>query len=135
MQESIVTLTSFIAGALLLLIVLQSPTSERICNKTCSNAQSMIGAIATTATGERPSTILSENSRNELLMGYDLLADIFNGQSKLWLVPILRRLSRGAPLLEETTNVIQKLVDSGSKRKRVSEHIAQTSARCIPKVY
>mmetsp|Transcript_28538 Transcript_28538/g.60830 ORF Transcript_28538/g.60830 Transcript_28538/m.60830 type:complete len:242 (-) Transcript_28538:276-1001(-) len=130
MQESIVALTSFLAGALLLLVVLQSPASKRICNRTCNNApRSVLDTIATAE--QQPPTILSENSRNELLMGYDLLTDIFNGQSKLWLVPILRRLSRGTPLLEETTDVIQKLVDSGSKRK---EELGNTLRNLPPNV-
>lgn len=112
------TLTSILAGALLVLLLLQSstPASEIARSKLC-NSLPLFANNDKLITTAFPAP-LSGNARTELLMGYDLLTNIFNGQSKLWLVPILRRLSRGKPLLPEATDIIQKLVDSSSKRKR-----------------
>ena len=61
---------------------------------------------------------LSDTDHNELLMGYGLLTDIFTAQSQLWLVPILRKLARGTPLVIEISDLIHKLVKSGKYHKK-----------------
>ena len=114
------------------LMLQQSLRTSYHTNKTCkNNDKGVIGSlsISTTTTtaadanddgNTQPVTmLLSSDSRNELLMGYDLLSNIFTAQSNLWLVPILRKLSPGStPLVSETTDLIQRLVKSGSKHKK-----------------
>ena len=114
-------------------LMLQQPLRTSYhTNKTCNNNDKVVIAslsISTTTTtaadanddgNTQPVTmLLSSDSRNELLMGYDLLSNIFTAQSNLWLVPILRKLSPGStPLVSETTDLIQRLVKSGSKHKK-----------------
>ena len=123
---------SFLLGGMLMFLMLQqsTPTSSHT-NKTCNNNDKVVIdplsiSTATTAADKnddgntQPLTmLLSSDSRNELLMGYDLLSNIFTAQSNLWLVPILRKLSPGStPLVSETTDLIQRLVKSGSKHKK-----------------
>ena len=133
MREIIMVATvSFLLGGMLMFLMLQqsTPTSSHT-NKTCNNNDKVVIdplsiSTATTAADKnddgntQPLTmLLSSDSRNELLMGYDLLSNIFTAQSNLWLVPILRKLSPGAtPLVSETTDLIQTLVKSGSKHKK-----------------
>ena len=112
-----------------LMLQQSTPTSSHT-NKTCNNNDKVVIdplsiSTATTAADKNddssstPVTMLSSDSRNELLMGYDLLSNIFTAQSNLWLVPILRKLSPGStPLVSETTDLIQRLVKSGSKHKK-----------------
>jgi hypothetical protein len=108
-----VALTSFVAIFLLLLALLQTNASERLFNTLCCS--------------KHMDHINTENAHNELLMGYDILNNVFTGQSKLWLVPILRRLSFGAPILQETSYMIQQLTDVGKKRKKELKQLRNMS--------
>ena len=54
----------------------------------------------------------------ELLLGYDLLTNVFKIQSGLWIVPILRRITLHDPLLAPVNDILHRLVESASKRRR-----------------
>ena len=102
-MKELTTLTALLTAALLPLLLMQS-------------AHTNIQSIASGAAPINDAQTLSDHAHAELLMGYDILTNVFSGQSKLWLVPIFRKLSRGAPLLDETQEIILKLSEVSSKR-------------------
>ena len=125
-REIMIAITSFISGMLILLLLQQSTLSashhsENICN----DIPSVLNALGVDHENDNiqsstaaASKELSDTDHNELLMGYDLLTDIFTAQSQLWLVPILRKLARGTPLVIEISDLIHKLVKSGNYHKK-----------------
>jgi len=126
-REIIIAMSSFIFGGLVVLFLLQqsilaSATSSHHSENICNDIPSVLNALGDNDSDillqQQPSKVLSKNDHNELLLGYDLLTDIFTAQSRLWLVPILRKLARGTPLVIESTDLIHKLVISGKHHKK-----------------
>jgi len=120
-------MSSFVIGGIVVLLILQqsilSSAASRHSEKICNDIPSVLNALG--VDNDIPqqlqptiSKVLSKNDHNELLLGYDLLTDIFSAQSRLWLVPILRKLARGTPLVIESTDLIHKLVTSGKHHKK-----------------
>ena len=69
----------------------------------------------------------SNSNKQDLLMGYDLLSNLFNGESSLWVVPIARRLTFGHQLQPVTKTILQKLSTSGAKRRRQLKKLRRLS--------
>ena len=126
-REIMISISSFILGMLILLLLQQSTlsASHHSENIICNDIPSVLNALgvdnendniqSSTASASKE---LSDTDHNELLMGYGLLTDIFTAQSQLWLVPILRKLARGTPLVIEISDLIHKLVKSGKYHKK-----------------
>lgn len=122
-MHEMATVSAVLAALLLPLLLMQSvPTHPEVEISHPNILSTIAGGAATTNNAQQtPASAaqpLSDNARTELLMGYDILTNVFTGQSKLWLVPTLRKISRGSPLLDETLEIIQKLSDKGSQRKQ-----------------
>ena len=128
-REIMIAISSFIVGGIVVLLLLQqsilsSATSRHHLETICNDIPSVLNALSVDNDSDillqqqSTSKVLSENDQNELLFGYDLLTDIFTAQSRLWLVPILRKLARGTPLVIESTDLIHKLVTSGKHHKK-----------------
>jgi len=122
-------MSSFVIGGIVVLLLLQvsilsSAASSHHSENIYNDIPSVLNALGLDIDNDIPpqqqstSKVLSENDHNELLLGYDLLTDIFTAQSRLWLVPILRKLARGTPLVIESTDLIHKLVISGKHHKK-----------------
>ena len=123
-------MSSFIIGGILVLLLLQesilsSAASSHHSENICNDIPSVLNALGVNNENDNiqsstaaASKELSDTDHNELLMGYDLLTDIFTAQSQLWLVPILRKLARGTPLVIEISDLIHKLVKSGNYHKK-----------------
>ena len=54
----------------------------------------------------------------EVHQGYDIIADLLNTHSHLWVIPKLRRLTFGAELHEETKYYIELISSNASTRKK-----------------
>lgn len=127
-REIMIAISSFILGMLILLLLQQSTLSashHHSENIICNDIPSVLNALGVDNENDNiqsstaaASKELSDTDHNELLMGYDLLTDIFTAQSQLWLVPILRKLARGTPLVIEISDLIHKLVKSGKYHKK-----------------
>ena len=128
-REIMIAISSFIIGGIVVLLLLQesilsSATSRHHSENICNDVPSVLNALGVDNDSDIPlqqqstAKVLSKNDHDELLLGYDLLTDIFSAQSRLWLVPILRKLARGTPLVIESTNLIHKLVVSGKHHKK-----------------
>ena len=129
-REIMIAMSSFVIGGIVVLLLLQesilssAASSHHHSEKICNDIPSVLNALGVENDNDillqqqSTSKVLSENDHNELLLGYDLLTDIFTAQSRLWLVPILRKLARGTPLVIESTDLIHKLVISGKHHKK-----------------
>ena len=80
-------------------------------------------AIIGGADGDGSGDHLSGSS--ELLMGYDLLANLFAGQSTLRFAPLTRRLTFGHALLWETKAVMKIMSQKGRQRLKELKKLRQ----------
>ena len=65
----------------------------------------------------------------EILMGYDILTNLLNGHSNLWIVPTLRKLTFGNKLHEETQRYINIIQIAASERKKELRHLRELEPR------
>ena len=141
-REIIIAMSSFVVGGVVALLILQqsilsSAASRHHSENICNDIPSVLNALGVDndippqyQQQSTASKVLSENDHNELLLGYDLLTDIFTAQSRLWLVPILRKLARGTPLVSGKHHRQQLLSKKNGLRNlqpNVSRHFIDTN--------
>ena len=86
-----IAITTMLVVALLLIMLLQSMSAETKLSHEHKFLPSW-AQYGRTAMVHHTENLANAATHNECLMGYELLSNLFHGGSKLWLVPIARRL-------------------------------------------